>query len=1196
MADLATMFDWLLLDLDGDGQPDAPRGHICLSPTHSDEEALCALNIAARLAYESCAFAPGLLSVEPPQGVGDIALRSDPDCTDGFGTISLDEHERLCLRARPGQLLPLSRYLFARAPYLGAIGAGAPTLSDVGCPVRGIVVRTADGTIDALMLDSDRAPQAALPDVPAFVLRDGSRVENLHARPLVLAQQACAPQAAPENIDLCNLFSPKGLYTDPIGDLLNNACPFVVRVPREMSGAQLAMACEFVVRLALDALQVSFDFVVHDAPEGVPCICFDDGDAARTYIEGGALHLQGDGEDGVRLGRFLATRYPYVDAAKTLPIAQMMQHLRHTLSGRTGQGQLAAALLCPDTSEAYIDEVPELIERIDGVQVQGCRTPQEVFSFGETLPWEVDTFRTLAEAQIDAAQHGSNVHIGGFLSEPESVRRDLAEQLIKHGRAAGVTVSCEIFCAFKQGLSWVRERVLRDTAHLKGKVAAARLHFRPAAYDGIDDWGSFDGDFPPFDIADKGWREVPLFLLTEIYPFDDYLSDGLGIARDDITFHAARQSCDYSLELLDAAGAVVWQSTFDTAQKQCTFLPEFPKLGDSTIFCSRIMVSCDGADIFSQDIATDIEQAWRFYTERALPKVRDFITERDGKVCRANQPFFSELQLSVTASEPDEALCYRTDRASSLEGLHEDIYFTGLDYFAYLGEGSSGEKTDEPGLILPMMVSVEGGAPEVQASLFAPRFAHPMRRTKDGVLEQIALPGGAVTLREMTCRDKRVALQLDCPDAAAFAVLNRYAALVAGGQVGGMMAELWCDVCIHGPDGQSCTFAASQKRLRVEVPFQPERLETGDDVVSVDQYIEMMEHLRAVPGIKVYPAAHSREGRPVYVFENIDTDHMPMVSLHKRINRKPTVFIANRHHANEVSSTTMAFALLRDMLSGGEYAHFLKKLNIAMLPFENVDGGAVHQRLQRDNPEWMLHAARFNAAGIDFGCEYMDEETKHTEALAATRLFYRWLPDIMADNHGIPHHECLYPMSSYHKPGLKAHWLPRAIWYGILYYHGDAQHAQNDAATDAVRNVTAAAIGGDDALMARNIEWRDRYQKYGYQFMPKLFEAEFFREIIYYHYPVGKHGSVPNARFIAQTHPHICAMGWITEAADETAQGDYLRLCARAHLKATVATLQMLCDNGVVLENRDCDGARPSLCRKRTRPMEIAAEKGNCCP
>lgn len=72
---------------------------------------------------------------------------------------------------------------------------------------------------------------------------------------------------------------------------------------------------------------------------------------------------------------------------------------------------------------------------------------------------------------------------------------------------------------------------------------------------------------------------------------------------------------------------------------------------------------------------------------------------------------------------------------------------------------------------------------------------------------------------------------------------------------------------------------------------------------------------------------------------------------------------------------------------------------------ENPDGAEIHHELQKDNPYWSFYIARFNAIGKEFYYEHFNTETINTEALGLRKLWYTQLPDILADNHGVPTHE-----------------------------------------------------------------------------------------------------------------------------------------------------------------------------------------------
>ena len=60
----------------------------------------------------------------------------------------------------------------------------------------------------------------------------------------------------------------------------------------------------------------------------------------------------------------------------------------------------------------------------------------------------------------------------------------------------------------------------------------------------------------------------------------------------------------------------------------------------------------------------------------------------------------------------------------------------------------------------------------------------------------------------------------------------------------------------------------------------------------------------------------------------------------KRISRIPGEMINARHHANEVSSTNAAFILIKKLLTEDVYKDLPDKLNLVIVPMENVDGAA----------------------------------------------------------------------------------------------------------------------------------------------------------------------------------------------------------------------------------------------------------------
>ena len=87
--------------------------------------------------------------------------------------------------------------------------------------------------------------------------------------------------------------------------------------------------------------------------------------------------------------------------------------------------------------------------------------------------------------------------------------------------------------------------------------------------------------------------------------------------------------------------------------------------------------------------------------------------------------------------------------------------------------------------------------------------------------------------------------------------------------------------------------------------------------------------------------------------------------------------------------------------------------------------------------------------------------------------------------------------------------------------------------------------------MAQNLAFSERYWKYRQRWFPKTPA------------PIGDIQCLPLQRKFRRTnysyrYPHITACDFITEVADEMAQGRFLRICIDAHLWTTLGILRML--------------------------------------
>lgn len=140
--------------------------------------------------------------------------------------------------------------------------------------------------------------------------------------------------------------------------------------------------------------------------------------------------------------------------------------------------------------------------------------------------------------------------------------------------------------------------------------------------------------------------------------------------------------------------------------------------------------------------------------------------------------------------------------------------------------------------------------------------------------------------------------------------------------------------------------------------------------------------------------------------------------------RDRAVMISAGQHANEVSGPVGALRAAQE-LAGREGAHF------ALCPLENPDGYALRQRLARDNPRHMLHAARYTALGDDL--EYRQGPPDAERALR-DQAYCLSAALLHVSLHGYPAHEWTRPLSGYVPRGFEGWTLPRGFFL-ILRHH-----------------------------------------------------------------------------------------------------------------------------------------------------------------
>jgi len=217
------------------------------------------------------------------------------------------------------------------------------------------------------------------------------------------------------------------------------------------------------------------------------------------------------------------------------------------------------------------------------------------------------------------------------------------------------------------------------------------------------------------------------------------------------------------------------------------------------------------------------------------------------------------------------------------------------------------------------------------------------------------------------------------------------------------------------------------------------------------------------------------------------------------------VMISGGQHANE---TTGVVGTLRaaQILNQQKDSHF------TISPLENPDGYALHQRLIKDNPHHMHHAARYTALGDDLeyrvkGALYEKEIRHKAREISQAQLHINL--------HGYPSHEWTRPLSGYVPRGFDMWTIPKGFFL-ILRHSADKKWT---AYAEEFAHLVTLKLIKIPGVLAFNNEQVELYRKHAGETNFRIINS----------FPC----------LISQGKPEDIPMQLITEYPDETIYGEH---------------------------------------------------------
>ena len=983
----------------------------------------------------------------------------------------------------------------------------------------------------------------------------------------------------------------------------------------------------------------------------------------KAFGERNALAVGGADEAGFQAAaHWLAWRAPYLwtHGKGEYRLADAETEVRRFLQARGGAGQAALALTKLGTWMDRMEEDPparvevELtaLEAPDGLAavaeaVVRERFPQAEltvrswptgFGVGDTafvqewdIPWEVDEVREILSREVyPALRPGTPATVEIRVSEPPEIRSALEEEVRRElaERGAG-QATVHVLNAYKQGYSWIVDVLLPRLRELP--VAAIDFTYHTLEESEEIRWQTI--------AAETRW-------LQEVYPFDAILARELGISDTLVVFHPTRRKDPiYTFEAKDSTGAVILRETFDPRYVVRPFFDLFPEYEQVRVTTGWVTAVAGGDTLVDRRVATDPERFWdRLQTETFSEIITYIMDIQDGDPSGDNAPFFDEFRVDLRMSEPNQRIGVDEEIISSLEALHEDIFFQTHTLFTLLGNRYHATLS-YPGRVLPFVdptgdgeagwarVSLTGkerAASELVVRSWREGSPHPeLQRYRLSPLPVTApgLVGATVAFGEEGLRQMLVRVTASdsvdrYPEMAARSsegaidrqfinvellegMLGSLARLHQAGMMEDVLAwdrvdELLLDLRLEKDSlfQRTASLPRSPNPRSTDNPrlsaegwrYGGESMVQWDTPIPPEEHDEILARLGTFPEVTPYYLTDSYLGHRVWAADFLPPHDAAYLSQAKLNALRPTLFISGREHGNEVSSTSHMLRLGELLVTDSAHRALLDRVNVVLHPMANPDGAAVAYERQLVNPDHMLHLGRPGALGVDATAGGGSDDPVYPEARARPMIREAWLPDVFLNPHGYPSHEWVQYFAGYsawvrsRRVGPRDWWVPRGWFIPGFSWVDDRENPDYKTAQFAILDSLAAAITGHDEVEAMNQRMYVRYKKYGEQ------ERRGFTE--YFHNGMVVNMALRGAESIGTglNSPRITYFSVTTEAPDETARGEWMELMNQAGLAHTTAALRYLAtgENRIEREAQAFDGA---VTRKVFRVKPVLPKK-----
>ncbi len=825
-----------------------------------------------------------------------------------------------------------------------------------------------------------------------------------------------------------------------------------------------------------------------------------------------------------------------------------------------------------------------------------------IFEKQKTFAWEKDeAFKSIQEAteQIKKTAQPVRIHIG--ISESPEIRKKFKKEIEEFLFSKGIqNMEVNVLSAYKQGFFWLSEKIIPS---LKDQNID---HLLIRFMEDIDDLKE-----PKRFYAD------PFRWLQELYPVDEIIAKDTDILLEKIEFEMNNEmSSVYEVLAFDKNNRVLLQEAFSPRTREDSYLKVLPEWGNVKLTTGWIFIQQGSRTILDTALKTDMERFWDFYQDDVLPEVYSFILKKTGnKPAFSKQPYFKRLLFELWLSEPDYRLGLDEEIISSLESIHDELYFDTLDFIRGITEieledeslAEDSSRYSAPGNILPLIhPSTEGQQGHVKVAFedwqarspqlllkwkekdkieYTKKFVFPNLKLEnpkvptfvyngtDKCIEQLYVEVNFdketeyTTLIDIIEEHRKLEEQgaLETPF-----IFPRLKSLILSLKFEDLVKEEIFPVFSGKID-------AGPTPLEID-PSDP--ITPTDDIISPQECLNIVEKLGHLDNIQTYIGGISFENRKIPVLE-IFTPIGKYISLPRLITFKPTLYLSGRQHANEVSATNYILKFAELLATDDRYLEYTKKLNFILHPMENPDGAALAYNLQKLTPFHSLHAGRYTSLGIDVSNQVGSSKPLLPEARVRGTLYNKWLPDIYLNLHGYPSHEWVQQFSNYSPYLFRDYWIPKG-WFAYYRSLNLPIYKKWTRAGSELKNIIIRDMTSDPNIKDSNTKFYDRYFRWATRWEPHMNYLERDEGVnLYAKRRSSRASRLTNRRrltFVEET----------PELMDETARGPWLDFLVTQGLTYLFAHVDYLSQSDYeIVRIEEENQNRVSIQFVRDRPGEI---------